>query len=335
MKQLLVEETRNGWLECEHYGAICGVGPDSTIPYALGDIERPMFLRSAGKPLQAIPVVQSGALERYELNDQALALMTASHRGESIHMETMNRIMAQMELDEHHLICLPTYPLNDIAKVQWIREGGFERRAFHNCAGKHFGVLGWSKLAGYELDSYTELSHPAQQQIVQTLADMSETPIEHMQPGTDGCGFPVFALPLRGLATAYLKLACPELIADESMRSAVTRIAAAMQAHPLLVGGTGRIDSVLMEDDNIVAKGGFKGIFAFALRKEQLGFAFKVADGSDEEWALIVASILEQIGYERTATIERIKAAFPETIYNDNRIEVGRSRAVFTLQHED
>ncbi|MCE5171930.1 asparaginase [Paenibacillus profundus] len=331
MHEQLVVETRNGWLECEHRGSICGIDRNLHISYALGDIQSPMFLRSAGKPLQAIPVVRNGVLEHYGLDDKELALMTASHRGESYHIETMEHIMEQSGLEEDRLICNPSYPLNEETKELLLRAGGQRRRAYHNCAGKHFGVLAWSKMMNWDLGTYTEPDHPAQVEIARTLSEMSNMSCEQMRAGTDGCGFPVYALPLPGIATAYLKLACPELIEDADTRRAVTRIRKAMHRYPLLVGGTQRIDSILMEDDNIIAKGGFKGIFAFALRSEGLGFAFKVADGSDEEWALIVASILEQIGYERTETIESIRRQFPETLTNDNGKTVGAQKAVFTF----
>lgn len=332
MNERLVEETRNGWLECEHRGAICGVDRHLQPQYALGDIHSPMFLRSAGKPLQAIPVVRSGTLEHYGLQTRDLALMTASHRGESIHIDTMEHIMQCAGLEENHLICSPSFPLNEEVKEQYLRDGGERRRAYHNCAGKHFGVLAWSHMMGWDLATYAEPEHPAQQEITRTIGEMAGVAPEQMHAGTDGCGFPVYALPLQGLATAYVKIACPELIKDEPTRQAAERIRNAMQEHPLLVGGTNRVDSLLMEDKNIIAKGGFKGIFAFGLRREGLGFAFKVADGSDEEWAHIVASILEQIGYEEKSTIERIRRVFPGTIRNDNGRVVGEQKTVFQLQ---
>ena len=185
---------------------------------------------------------------------------------------------------------------------------------------------------GWDLATYAEPEHPAQQEITRTIGEMAGVAPEQMHAGTDGCGFPVYALPLQGLATAYVKIACPELIKDEPTRQAAERIRNAMQEHPLLVGGTNRVDSLLMEDKNIIAKGGFKGIFAFGLRREGLGFAFKVADGSDEEWAHIVASILDQIGYEEKSTIERIRHVFPGTIQNDNGRVVGEQKTVFQLQ---
>lgn len=331
MNERLIVELRNHVLECEHYGAICAVDEHRDIRWSLGDMQAPRFLRSAGKPLQIIPAIKQGLLEHYSLSEQELALMLSSHRGEDMHMKTLNRIMHQSELTESALQCAPSYPLNEAAKEHWLRNGGQEERRFHNCSGKHFGVLSWCKQAGYELESYLDPEHPAQQEITAMIMEMSEAKPEQIDCGKDGCGFPVYALPLPAIATAYLKLACPDLISDPNTRAAVERISQAMNRYPLIVGGTNRLDSVLMEDTNIVAKGGFKGIFGFALRNERLGFAVKIGDGADEECAFVVQSILKQIGYKGEAVLQRLAEVFPSDIRNDQGEIVGQSQTVFQL----
>ncbi|MBD8499403.1 asparaginase [Paenibacillus arenosi] len=331
MYKRLVEETRGGWVECEHWGAICAVDASGSLLHAIGDMNRPTFLRSAGKPLQAIPVVKSGVLEHYGYGDRELALMMSSHRGEDMHMQTIDGMMTASGLEQDTLVCHPSYPLHESSRHDWIRGGGQPERRFHNCSGKHFGVLAWCKQEGYELDTYTHPTHPAQIQITEAVLEMAGVSPDIVGVGTDGCGFPVYALPLPAIATAYLKLGNPSLIADEPIRQAVTRINQAMTSYPLLVGGTGRLDSVLMEDDNIVAKGGFKGVFGFALKEEQLGFAVKIADGSDEECAYVIAELLRQINYKQESTIQRLEEAFPTIIKNDQGLIVGERHTVFKL----
>lgn len=133
------------------------------------------------------------------------------------------------------------------------------------------------------------------------------------------------------MAAAYVKLARPELIDDPKTAKAAAFIASAMNRHPQLVAGSGRIDSILLADPNIVAKGGFKGVYAFALRKERLGVAFKVLDGSEEEWGLIVTAILEQLGYGNEETLRKLRSAFPSAIKNDEGWEVGHAETAFSL----
>ena len=331
MNERLLVELRNGIMECEHQGAICAVDEHGQVKYSLGDIEAPRFLRSAGKPFQLIPSIKHGIIEHYHLNDKDIALMMSSHRGEDMHMETLDHIMHQCELTESALQCAESYPLHGRSREQWIRHGGDPSKRFHNCSGKHFGVLSWCKLEGYDLDSYMDPNHPAQQAMTAAIMEMSETKPEQAVSGTDGCGFPVYALPLKHIATAYLKLACPDLITDPDTRRAVEIIGQAMNAHPLLIGGTNRLDSILMEDSNIVAKGGFKGIFGFALREERLGFAVKIADGADEECAYVVTSLLKQINYKCKETISRLESVFSSNILNDQGLVVGESRSVFQL----
>lgn len=331
MEQILIEEYRNGTLECLHRGHIVGVDIDGQVKYQVGDPGFVAFLRSAGKPFQAIPGVRAGIKEAYGLREQDIAIMTASHRGEAFHVETIEYLMEHTGLLEQQLVCAESYPMHRGSREQMIRNQGQERRIYHNCSGKHFGVLSYCKLMGYPLAHYEDPQHPAQQDIVHTLSMMAELPQDQIARGIDGCGLPVFALPLKHIALAYLKLSCPELIDDVQTREAVQKITAAMHAHPEMVSGTNRICSILNEDPNIIAKGGFKGIYGFSLRQEQLGFAFKIVDGSDEEWPYIVASILSQIGYTNQQTIERIRAHFPSTIHNDAGVLVGSCKEVFQL----
>jgi L-asparaginase II len=240
--------------------------------------------------------------------------------------------MRKTGIGEENLICHPTYPLNVNATESLLRQRKPKRSIYHNCSGKHLGILALCKAMGYSLEGYGEPDHPVQQEILDTLAYLAGTPKEQIRVGTDGCGFPVFAMTLKELATAFLKLACPDLIEDAEIRQAVTVIVRRMNQHYEMVAGTNRICSSLLRDPNIVAKGGAKGVYAFSLKKERLAFALKVLDGSEDEWPLIVASILEQIGYGNRETIEEMYRLAPKEIRNDNRRVIGMNQTVFTLQ---
>jgi len=332
MEEVLVREYRGGIEENVHYGHIVGVNDKLETAYRVGDPEAVTFLRSSGKPFQAIPAVRSGADDKYGLNDAEGAILIGSHRAEPFHVDALESIIRKTGIPESALICHPTYPLSAYATEQLVREGKPKRRIYHNCSGKHLGVLAFSQAMGYPLETYGQPNHPAQQEIVRTLAYLAELPPESIGLGTDGCGFPVFAMPLKSLAAAYLKLACPDMIDDPSIRAAVEKIARRMNAHYEMVAGTDRICSSLLMDSNIVAKGGAKGVYCFGLKRERLAFALKVLDGSEDEWPLIVASILEQIGYETKETIERMYRLAPADIRNDNQLVVGRNETVFTLK---
>ncbi|MCM3629717.1 asparaginase [Paenibacillus glycanilyticus] len=331
MSVALVREYRGDIEECVHYGHICGVDDRGKIVYSAGNPEAVSFLRSSAKPFQAIPVVRHGADEHFGLTDEEAAIMMGSHRAEPFHVAVLESMLRKTGLSEEQLICHPTYPLSVYATEALLRDQKPKRSIYHNCSGKHLGILALCKAMGYPMDSYGSPEHPAQREILDTLAELAEVPPESIGLGTDGCGFPVFALSLHALAVAFLKLACPDLIAKPDLREAVVKIASRMNAHSEMVAGTDRICSSLLLDSNIVAKGGAKGVYGFSLRRERLAFSLKVEDGSEDEWPLIVASILEQIGYGNQETIDRMYELAPLEIRNDNRLVIGHNKPVFTL----
>jgi L-asparaginase II len=332
MESVLVKEYRADIMECAHHGHISIVNERGEVTASAGDPAFVTFTRSAAKPLQAIAAIRGGIASRFGLSGKEIAIMTASHVAEPEHVEVLESFMQKTGLSETELICAPSYPLNERSKEDVLRHDGSKRRLYHNCSGKHLGVLAYCKMKGYPLEGYADPEHPVQKEIIETVSMMCGIKAEQIVLGTDGCGFPVFGLPLSAMASAYVKLACPDLIADEATREAVTIITQAMNLHPEMVGGSGRLDSLVLQDSNIIAKGGFKGVYCFGLKKERLGIAFKVLDGSEEEWGLIVQAILEQTGYANPSLIRQMKEDFTHDIYNDAGKKVGYADTVFQLR---
>ncbi len=335
MKDVLVEEYRGEVLECVHSGHICGVDATGAIRYSWGNPKHTTYLRSAAKPFQAIPALLHEIDVKFGFTPPEAAVMAGSHRGEPFHIEAVESMLGKIGLREQSLVCASTYPLNANARDEVVRTGGLRRRVYHNCSGKHAGVLALCQGLGYDPVTYCDPEHPAQREILRILSMLAEVPEEQIVIGVDGCGFPVFALPLDAIARAYLKLACPDLIAEPAVRSAVERLVMLMHTHGEMVAGTDFICSLLLSDPNIVAKGGAKGVYGIGLKKERLAFALKVMDGSEEEWPLIVASILEQIGYSNRDTVEKLYRISQAHIYNDGKTQVGYSKAVFRLVQLD
>ncbi|QNK90278.1 asparaginase [Sporosarcina sp. resist] len=331
-QQVLVEEYRNDILENVHMGVICGINADGDILYSVGNENHMTFLRSAAKPFQAIPVIQNGVDDKFGLTSKEATLFAASHRGEDYHIEALDSILQKVGINEEQFYCCPTYPLNEEPKADYHRKHGKQRKLYHNCSGKHSGFIALAKVLGYDIDGYWKLEHPVQQLSLAAMADMANYPKKDFGIGIDGCGFPVYAMPLQNIAQAYLKLACPDLIQQREMREAVVKITRYMNAHPEMIASHDFICSVLLADPNIVAKGGAKGVYGFALKNERMGFALKVMDGSELVWPIIIASILEQIGYENHETIERLYKLAPKEIINDNNVIVGERKVVFDLQ---
>ncbi|WP_028544627.1 asparaginase [Paenibacillus taiwanensis] len=325
----LVKEYRAGVLENVHYGAVCVVNETGEVIYKAGDPEHVVFLRSAAKPFQAIPVMKRRVDHVYGLTGEEASLFAASHRGEAFHIAALASIAQKTGISEEQLYCCPSLPLNEQAKAERIMNGETKRRIFHNCAGKHLGLLALCKQMGWDEKSYYELEHPVQQEILSVVSAMTEVPKERIAVGVDGCGLPIHAVPLHTIGRAYLKLACPDLIREHDIREAAERIASLMNENPTMIADTHFVCSALLQDANISAKGGAKGVYGIGLRKERLGIALKVSDGSEQVWPCIIASILERLGYDQKDTIARLYEIVPNTIYNDGGFIVGEREAVF------
>lgn len=332
MDELLVEEYRGEVLECVHRGHICGVSDDGEVKYYAGDTEFLTFLRSSAKPIQVLPIVEKGLDKKYGLTNKEITVMTGSHRAETFHVEALESLMDKVGIKEEQLVCNPTYPLGIKAKEDLLKDNKPARRIYHNCSGKHFGILTLCTFLGCGTEDYFDIKNSAQQEILRHISILADYPKEDIRIGTDGCGVPVFAMPIRYLAKAYMRLACPDLIKEDKIREAVEKITGLMNENYEMVAGTDRICSLLLMDKNIVAKGGAKGVYCFGLREERLGFSIKIMDGSEDEWPFIVASILEQINYKNKDTIKRLYEAFPLQIKNDNNKIVGINKVKFNLK---
>lgn len=332
MGDILVEEYRGDILECVHRGYICCVDEYGQVIYSIGDPNFVTYMRSSAKPIQVIPLIKRGLEKKYNLSNKEVTVMTGSHRAEPFHVNALESIMKKVKVEEEELICLPTYPLAMSAKEEILRQGGEKRRIYHNCSGKHMGILTLCTDMECDKKDYWNTNSPAQQEILSHISIISGYPREDIKIGTDGCGVPVFGLPMKNLAKAYMTMACPDTIKDELTRNAVIKITKLMNENYEMVSGTNLICSLLLMDDNIVAKGGAKGVYCFGLKEERLGFSIKIIDGSEDEWPLIVASILEQIDYKNKDTIDRIRNIFPSDVVNDNNKIVGESIVKFKLK---
>lgn len=327
----LAEDYRNSVLENVHYGQICIVDETGNILHEVGDAQTTTYLRSAAKPIQALPVFMHQADELHHIGEREATLFMASQRGETYHVEGLTKLKEQLEIEEDTLICSASYPLNDAPKEAYIYNHSPKRKMLHNCAGKHFGFLALTKALGAPVESYGELEGPAQQLSLDAMAYMTETNKEDIKLGIDGCGFPVHAVPLQSIAKAYMKLANPDVIEDEGYRKAAEKVGRLMNEHPEMIASHDFVCTVLLKDPNIVAKGGAKGVYGIGLRDERIGISLKVIDGSEDVWPNIIARILEEIDYKNKATIQALYDLSPKELTNDGNTIVGERKAVFNL----
>ena len=264
---VLVELVRSGVVESVHCGSVLAVRADGSTALAVGEVDVPVFPRSSNKPLQAVALVEAGWTPP---DEQSLALATASHSGEDVHLEVVRRSLAAAGLSEDELGCPAMLPLSEPATAELLRSGGQASRLTMNCSGKHAAMLATCVANGWPTDGYLAADHPVQSAITATVERLAGEAVTAV--AVDGCGAPQHALTLRGLARAFTALA--------TGNGACARTAAAMRDHPHLVAGHGRAATDLMAGlPGLIAKDGAEGVFAAAL-PDGSAVAVKVADGA-------------------------------------------------------
>ncbi|WP_130859221.1 asparaginase [Gracilibacillus phocaeensis] len=327
MSTIIAEEYRGGTLENKHEGAICILNQNKEVMYAKGEVEHtPIFYRSAMKPIQAIPAFELDIGDKYQLTSDEMALFCASQRGETYHQKSLQSLIQKVGLSEEALICGASYPLNEEPKIDYICKGNEKRRLLHNCAGKHLGFLAYAKEKGLPLEGYGEFDHPLQVAIRAEVETLSEYPQEKMSVGKDGCGVPVYGVPLKNMALSYLKFVHPALVADKQKEQTLEKILLTMQANPEIIASHDFICTALLQDKNIIAKGGAQGVYCLALKEEKISIALKVLSGTELLWPLLVAKILEKLDYQNKQTIDRLYQLRSPQVLSDAGEVVGETK---------
>jgi len=339
---VLVQAQRGGITESFHRGALAIVDSDGVLVQALGDIERPVFPRSACKVLQALPLVASGAAEAFGLGDEALALACASHGGEPAHTAAAAAMLAQAGLDASALECGAHWPGADGALKALARAGAEPGALHNNCSGKHAGFVCvgclMARAAGREpaefVRGYIGPQHPVMREVTAALAAATGADLAHAPVGTDGCSIPTYAIPLRQLALGFARVATGVGLSDGHARAA-RRLRQAVAAAPFFVAGTGRFDTRVMQHlgERVFCKVGAEGVYCAALPEQGLGVAIKVDDGNNARAAeVVMAAVIE--AQVRLDEAERgfLRSLSDVALRNWNGIEVGRLQAGAALR---
>ena len=285
---------RGDRVESTHCVAYAVADADGTVLHEQGDARRPVFPRSAVKPLQALPLVESGAARRFAVSEQELALACASHGGEPMHTERVAAWLARIGLEPSALECGAHLPTHEPTARRLIERREPPSPLHNNCSGKHAGMLTLALHLGAPIAGYIAPDHPVQQRIGALLAAMSGASLP--PPAIDGCGIPTWPLPLAGLAVAMARFADPGAGAS-GRAEACARIRAAMAAHPLLVAGSGRACSLIMAAaPHVLIKTGAEGVYVAALPDRKLGLALKVADGAGRAAVVALLALLAGLG---------------------------------------
>jgi len=293
---VLVEVVRGDAVESRHCGAWAVVDSGGSLIASAGDIDRACFARSAIKPLQAIAFVESGAMDRYELNHQHVALSSASHNGEVRHTKLVGQWLTKLGLSERDLECGGHYPYHLPSRDQLVREGVSIDATHNNCSGKHCGMLSTARALNEVTQGYIEPDHPVQRRIRQILAEMTDTDLSNAPVGVDGCGIPVTGISLTATAYAMARFADPTALGEKRAAS-IRIIHDAVTQDPFLVAGTDRFCTNVMQKtgSSALVKTGAEGFFCAALPQAGLGIALKIDDGASRASETAMASLLAKL----------------------------------------
>lgn len=336
----LVEVWRGPIIESLHRGHLVAVDSYGQTVAELGAPETVTFFRSSGKPFQAIPLITSGAADRFGFTDQEIAVACGSHSGESIHVETVKSMLKKIGLGEDALKCGVHEPFSVEVTRELTRKQQPPSVLQNNCSGKHAGMLAVAKHIGAPIESYYEPSHPVQHLILQTISKFSDIPADQMVFGTDGCAAPVFGMAVRAMALMYARLVKPSDEFEPAVKDACRRIVSAMIQFPEMVGGSkDRLDTEMIRagNDRLISKIGAEGVYTVGVLPcadwpNGLGLALKVEDGDDRRARPpAVIEALRQLGVLSESEITALATYAPTPITNRRGERVGEARAAFSL----
>lgn len=303
MNALRIEVTRGTLVESVHRVSAAVVDREGRLLAASGNPDLVTLWRSAAKPFQTLPLLEDGAAHRFGLTDADLALISASHSSEAMHLEGVDRILARGGLTEDQLACGPHPPLSPLVAREVTRQSIPMTPRWSNCSGKHAGLLLLARHHGWPVKGYQLAGHPVQERILDQVTRFTGLARHEIVLAVDGCTTVCFGLPIRAMAVAYARFAASE-------EPACRRLWGAIASHPLLLAGTGRFDTELIAawPGQVLAKVGAEGIYSAALPALGVGLTVKVEDGGGRAAPMAVLAALRQVLARRNGPAEGIRA---------------------------
>jgi len=328
MNPVLVNLWRGNAIESRHRGSVAVVQSDGQLIMSMGDVLHHTFPRSAIKFLQAIPFVESGAIEHYALSQEHIALSCASHNGETIHVDMVGHWLQNIGCDAANLECGASLPMHEATKCEMLAQGDGPTRVHHNCSGKHLGILSTCKHLGDNIENYRLYSHQANQRWFEVLESLSNTRVMQQPWGYDGCGIPCVALPLQRVALAMARFA--DAAGQSTERTtAISRIQSAVSTHPYMVAGKDRLCTELMQlvAPKVLVKVGAEGCYTACIPEQGLGIALKMDDGHDRGARVALGAVLQCLGVIDSNIVTELEEYLKPELTNSRGDAIGRAEA--------
>jgi L-asparaginase II len=331
----LVVLTRTNRVESVHKGYICVTDSQKNIKYSLGDPYTKMYFRSSAKPIQAVALASSGAMEKFNITLKELAIICSSHSGEDFHREAVSSILNKVGLSEESLSCGTANPYNQDMINQLIKKGEHPSQLYNCCSGKHAGMLALCKYHSFPVKDYTEPDHPVQQLILKIFAELLDCSKDDIITGVDGCSTPTFMITLHQAAYLYSLLA-QGLSSTGKYNRAFGLIQKAMISFPRLVNGDKEFctDLITHSDGKVIGKVGAEGIYCVAIPEKQLGICIKISDGNERGVYPVTTHILSQLEVLNDQVMEKLRMwAYPPVKNHKGKI-VGYTVPVFDINQK-
>ncbi|WP_169566102.1 asparaginase [Sneathiella limimaris] len=326
---ITVEVWRGKMVESLHHVNAVVTDSDGAILHSWGNVESPVYLRSAIKPVQALPLVETGAADAFSVSEQELSLACASHTGEDIHVSAVTKWLERLGLSIEELECGAHWPTYPPAERALAAKGLMPTTAHNNCSGKHTGFLATALHLGEDHKGYIRLDHPVQQRIVKVLEEFTGLDLEKAEVGIDGCSIPTIAIPLLNSAMAIARFADPNRFSGDRV-AACKRIQSAIAKAPEMIAGSDRLCTALNRSakGSVIAKVGAEGVYLAALPDQGLGIALKTLDGTKRGAEVALGGILELLGV-MSEDMRRETADFTApVITNWNKMNVGHMSVI-------
>jgi L-asparaginase II len=325
---LQIDVRRGQAVESRHAVIVAVAEADGKLVRAHGDVARPVYPRSAIKPIQSLGLIETGAAEAFAVPEPRLALSAASHGGEPMHVQPVLDWLPKLGLDEGALACGPHLPTHAPSAEALIRAGQPPTRAHNNCSGKHTGMLTVCRHLDLPVADYEKPDHPLQKRIEGVYEDFLSWKLAGAARGIDGCSLPQIAIPLERMAVAIARFGAPEGVFDGRRAAACKRMAAAIVAHPYMLAGTGRFctKALIAARGHAVLKTGAEGVYLAAVSSRKLGIALKVEDGAGRAAEVAMAKLLDQLGGFADTPRDEVDALVNPELRNYAGLRVGEIR---------
>lgn len=333
MSEKLVEVIRSGIVESEHFGDIAVVNKNGNLLYYVGNPEQLSFFRSSAKPLILLSHLKKNIHGYFNLTLRELAIMASSHSGGGIHVEVLSGIAKKLEIREDDLTCGIREPFGEKERYELYKTGKEPGQFHNNCSGKHLGNIAACKAMGYSPDSVYDPFHPIQLDIKALISDFCGLPAGSIHVGVDGCGVPVFGVPLKNMALSYSRIFDTGFM-DGKYAGVQKLLHEAVTKNPDMIASDDRIDTQLIrltEGDHF-GKMGSDGVFCIHVHSKGIGIALKIRDGSIRAVAPAVIETLVQLKTLPSGIAEELEHFhYPPVKTWSGRI-IGSITPVFTLK---